>query len=80
MRAKKWTMNQGVNQDMSQSKEFFDEAFNGAFVPDDIRRLSERLCRSYGINGICDPMYIANVIAAELGRGNGLGLFTKDPA
>lgn len=55
--------------------EFFAEAFKGSNVPDDIRRLSERLCVSYGIRGICDPMYIANVIARELGLGDGMGNF-----
>ena len=62
-------------------EEFFREAFTDAvsqqptFVPDDIKRISIRLCRSYGIRGICDPMYIANVIAVELGRGDGIGNF-----
>lgn len=44
-------------------------------VPEDIKRLATRLCRSYGINGLCDPMYIANVIALELGRGDGQSNF-----
>lgn len=57
-------------------KEFFDEAFRSMpEVPADIRRLSERLCRAYGIRGICDPGYIANVIAVELGRGDGRSTF-----
>ena len=61
--------------------EFFREAFTNPMtgtpqnVPADIRKLSERLCRSYNIRGICDPMYIANVIALELGRGDGMGKF-----
>lgn len=65
----------------THSKEFFDEAFTNPvtrqadFVPADIRRLSERICRSYNIKGICDPMYIANVIAFELGLGDGQGNF-----
>ena len=40
-------------------------------------RLAERLCRSYGILGLCDPAYIANVIAVELGLGDGLGKFEE---
>lgn len=56
------------------SKEWFDEQFT-ANVPGNLRRLSERLCRSYGINGICDPEYIANVVAVELGLGDGQSNF-----
>ena len=56
--------------------EFFAEAFAGYDVPADLRRAAERLCVAYGIRGICDPMYIANVIAMELGRGNGQSEFT----
>jgi hypothetical protein len=64
------------------SKEWFDECFTQPTtgrpyqVPADIRRLSERLVRSYGIRGICDPMYIANIIALETGRGDGVSNFT----
>ena len=66
---------------MRHSKEWFSDAFTNPVskkpynVPDDIRRLSERLCMSYNIGGICDPMYIANVIALETGRGDGKGNF-----
>lgn len=60
------------------TEEFFKEAFKGSEVPKDIKRLSERLCRSYGIRGICDPVYIANIIALELGLGDGQGNFKKD--
>ncbi len=61
----------------NDTKEFFDSAFAGHDVPVDIRRVSERICMSYGINGTSDPMYIANIIALELGRGDGKGNFTK---
>lgn len=40
-------------------------------VPDDIKNAALRICQAYGIRGICDPMYIANVIAKETGRGDG---------
>ena len=65
----------------SKSEEFFTEAFTNPVtrqpydVPADIRKLSIRICRSYDICGICDPMYIANVIAVELNRGDGQGNF-----
>lgn len=64
-----------LNVNISKQNDFFDEAFKGHSVPRDIRRLSERLCLAYGIRGICDPMYIANVIAKELGLGDGQGNF-----
>ena len=60
------------------SKEWFDIAFKGYDIPEDIRRLSEILCRAYGIYGTADPMYIANVIAKELERGDGQGNFYED--
>lgn len=55
--------------------EFFDKAWDGMSVPADLRRAVERIVSSYGIRGICDPGYIANVIARETGRGDGLGSF-----
>lgn len=64
-----------IKENNAKDKAFFDEAFNGHEVPLAIRRLSTRICRSYGINGICDPMYIANVIALELGLGDGQSNF-----
>ena len=62
--------------------EFFTEAFTCPTtrkpyeVPENLKRLAIRLSRSYGIRGICDPMYIANVIAFELGLGDGQSNFT----
>jgi hypothetical protein len=58
-------------------KAFFDNAFTNPVtkepykIPPELRKASERICCSYGIRGICDPMYIANVIAKELGLGDG---------
>jgi len=56
---------------------FYAEAFRGYVVPEDIKCCAIRLTRSYGIRGICDPMYFANIIALELGRGDGQGSFTE---
>ncbi len=62
-------------------KAFFTEAFTNPVtrkpydVPTDIRKAAERIVGSYGIRGICDPMYIANLIALETGRGDGLSNF-----
>ena len=63
-------------------EKFFAEAFTNFMtgqpqtLPYDVKRLATRICRAYGIRGICDPMYIANVAALELGRGDGVGNFT----
>ena len=40
-------------------------------VPADIKKAVTRIVSAYGIRGICDPMYIANIIARETGRGDG---------
>jgi len=69
----------GVEQgNLRASKEFFEKAFEGYDVPKDLRTASERIVASYGIRGICDPMYITNVIANEIGRGDGQGNFYSD--
>lgn len=75
------TLNEQLNEINRKDKAFFDDAFTHPVTsqPYDIspklRRISERLCRSYGIRGSCDPMYIANIIAFELGLGNGQSHF-----
>ena len=77
------TLQDTINQLNAADKAFFDDAFMNAVtkqpynIPPDLRRLSERLCRTYGIRGVCDPMYIANVIAFELGLGDGMSNFNK---
>ena len=56
-------------------QEFFTEAFKGYNVPSNIKSISESICREFNINGICDPMYISNVVAVELNLGDGCGNF-----
>ena len=56
--------------------EHFNRAFEGMDIPEDLRAISERICGAYGIRGICDPGYIANIIAKALGRGDGQSHFT----
>ena len=59
----------------------FDHAFTNPVtgepypVPADIRRAATLICQSYGLRGISDPMYVANVIAQETGRGDGQSNF-----
>lgn len=59
-------------------KDFFEEAFEGYNVPKNIKRISKEICKRFAIFGICDPMYISNVIAAGSNIGNGQGDFTGD--
>lgn len=56
--------------------EFFQEAFNGYNVPENIKRISTEICNRFSIFGVCDPMYISNVIAVENNIGDGKGNFT----
>lgn len=58
--------------------QWFDRCFLDAdgSLPADIRAFAEAVCRTFDIRGICDPMYIANVAAFELLRGNGSSDFT----
>lgn len=44
-------------------------------VPEALKTAALRIVHAYAIGGICDPMYIANVIAKELGMGDGLSNF-----
>lgn len=63
------------------SPEFYNEAFRKATtgekynLPPGLRKAVEHICSVYGIRGICDPMYVANVIAHEMGFGDGKGNF-----
>lgn len=56
---------------------WFDESFKyfEGNLPSDIRHFSEGFCKQFGVAGICDPAYVANVCAFELGRGDGRGEF-----
>lgn len=55
--------------------EKYEKQFEGYDVPEAIRLASSVILFQFGINGICDGMYICNTIAAESGIGNGTGEF-----
>jgi len=58
------------------NQEWFDRAFeNSSPVPPQLRTMAERMCRAFNICGTSDPMYIANVVALELGAGDGCSHF-----
>ena len=46
----------------TQSREWFDAAFEGVDVPEYIKTVAAVICHSYDINGQADPGYIANII------------------
>lgn len=61
---------------------WFEEAFKHHKdpIPEDIRNVAVRIVETHDIRGICDPMYIANVTALEMKRGDGQGGFEQgDP-
>ena len=49
--------------------------FKGYNVPEELKRRVLLVMKRFTINGICDGMYIANVIAYEEGFGNGESTF-----
>lgn len=59
------------------SPDWFDYTFqdvNG--LTSQLRSMSERMCREFNIKGICDPLYVAKIVAFELGIGDGCSNFT----
>lgn len=70
------------------SKAWFDRCFVGydsaahreyyQTLPTALRACVERICVKFNIRGICDPMYMANVIAFEFGWGDGQSSFTAE--
>lgn len=66
------------------SQEWFDEAFSKANnkVPPVLRSFCEAFCKKYRLTGTADPLYVANVVASQMGFGDGAGTFlvsTKFP-
>ena len=67
---------------MKQSTEYWDkcfETYKTPAVPEKVKQAIMRVYSSYPKDcmpqGICDPMYIMNVICHELGIGGGQGNF-----
>lgn len=60
---------------LAANRAALDAAEDGRKVPSKIRQIALEFCSAYGINGVCDPMYICNVIAMETELGDGQGNF-----
>ena len=58
--------------------EFCQEAFKGYNIPERIKSTAINICDRFVICGICDPVYICNVIAKESGSGDGQGKFNSN--
>jgi hypothetical protein len=59
--------------------EWFDNAFvDYNTITPEIRLFSERVCREFNIVGVCDPAYIANLVATVFSVGDGRGNFTGE--
>lgn len=54
----------------------YDTYFKGYTVPENIKNIAVCIMKRFTITGLCDGMYICNVIATENLIGNGKGDFT----
>lgn len=54
----------------------YKEAFDGSDAPENIKDTVTNICKRFVICGVCDPMYISNIIAVESNIGDGCGIFT----
>lgn len=56
----------------------YDEFFIGYKVPEKIKRTAIAIMKRFTINGLCDGLYISNIIAYTSGGGDGQGHFSND--
>lgn len=54
-----------------------EKYFDGYSVPASLQETVTAVCNRFAINGLCDAMYISNVIANDNGFGDGCGNFTE---
>ena len=54
-----------------------DDLFSGHNVPWEIKKITKCIMKRYTIFGVCDGMYISNVIGYESGIGDGEGRFSE---
>lgn len=56
----------------------YENYFRGNDVPEKLKETAVAIMKRFSINGLCDAMYICNVIAVENKIGDGLGDFRSD--
>jgi len=68
---------------MKYTEEYWNqrfETYNALEVPEKVKNAIRRVYNAYPKEcmpqGLCDPMYIMNIIALEIGFGDGMGNFT----
>lgn len=54
------------------------KAFEGYEVPEKLKQTASLIMFRFNIEGICDGMYLCNVMAHQSGSGDGCGSFTSD--
>ena len=63
------------------SEEYWSKRLDPS-TPEKVKRAIKRIYNSYPADklpqGLCDPMYIMNILAFELGIGDGQGNFNLD--
>ena len=64
-------MNKYTNPDLG----LFEENFNGYEVPEKLKAVAIAIMKRFVLTGVCDGMYIANVLAEESGMGDGQSHF-----
>lgn len=55
----------------------YSKQFENYEVPENLKRIASAIMERFVIDGICDGMYICNVIAVENGLGDGNGFFVN---
>jgi len=54
----------------------YEKQFEGYTVPENIKEIVSKIMIRFSITGLCDGMYMANVIAVTCGIGDGCHNFT----
>ncbi len=54
----------------------YEKSFEGYAVPENIKEIVTKIMIRFSIDGLCDGMYIANVMAVTANIGDGCGSFT----
>ena len=57
--------------------EIKERLFAGYDVPEQLKVRASAVAERFSLTGICDPMYVANMIAFKNGLGDGCGHFTE---
>lgn len=62
----------------AMDESFYAKAFSGHRIPARLKAAVIRICNSYGLRSVVDPLHICNIIAFECGTGDGEGVFWEE--